>query len=190
MQPDTSIQAHPQVQAVRQNDESELKALYQRNYAKVERYVLDNNGSEEEAKDVFQEAFIAVWRNVQLGKYQQQENSSLDAYLVRIAKNKWLDQLRINKRRPVVSLTEQVNGTAEEDGLPQIEQQALDSIKKNLGLLGQMCREVLARFYYRKESMREIAADMNWTEATARNNKYRCLQQLRKMVNSKNPDLE
>ena len=50
------------------NDEQVLKYLYVTNYAKIEKYVLSNSGTIDEAKDIYQEAFIAVWRNVQLDK--------------------------------------------------------------------------------------------------------------------------
>ncbi|MCY7423222.1 MAG: hypothetical protein LH478_15935, partial [Chitinophagaceae bacterium] len=49
--------------AIRSNNALILSSLYRNNYFKVERYVVENNGSVTEAKDVFQEAFVAVWRN-------------------------------------------------------------------------------------------------------------------------------
>ncbi|MEI9913190.1 MAG: sigma factor [Bacteroidota bacterium] len=54
------------IRKLKANDEQALKALYAANYSKVENYVLDNSGSAEDAKDIYQEAFIAVWRNIQL----------------------------------------------------------------------------------------------------------------------------
>ena len=50
------------------NDEQVLKYLYVTNYPKIEKYVLSNSGTIDDAKDIYQEAFIAVWRNVQLDK--------------------------------------------------------------------------------------------------------------------------
>jgi DNA-directed RNA polymerase specialized sigma24 family protein len=41
---------------------------------------------------------------------------------------------------------------------------------------------VLTLYYFMKQSMSKIAAVFSWTEATAKNNKYRCLQRLRNMV--------
>lgn len=65
-------------------------------------------------------------------------------------------------------------GAANEEDAP-----AIMKIKEQFKKLGSTCREVLIRFYYRKESLRLIAGHFDWSEATARNNKYRCLQQLR-----------
>jgi len=61
----------------------------------------------------------------------------------------------------------------------------LELVKEEYERLGDPCRELLNRFYFKKESMREIAAHFSWTEASAKNNKYRCLQRLRNMVINK-----
>lgn len=188
MSRETSFNYREQFDAIRQNDEKALKHLYQSNYSKVEKYVLDNSGTIEEAKDIFQEAFISLWRNIQLDRFQPQHETSLDAYLFRIAKNKWLDQLRSVRKNNTVPLTENWEQAEEMKELTDKEQQHLENIKENFRLLGTVCRNLLERFYFYRQSMRTIAEKLNWTEATARNNKYRCLQQLRKLVNSKNTD--
>lgn len=191
MQPDTSIN-HIQLQArlssIKNNDEKALKLLYQTNYLKVEKYVLENSGTTDEAKDIYQDAFIALWRNIQLNKFQPGHETSLDGYLYQIAKNKWLDHLRSVKRSPLVALTDTENGVEEVNVLSEEEEQLLGNIKANFKLLGQQCRDVLDRFYFQKQSMRTIAEALQWTEATAKNNKYRCLQQLRKLLTSNTSD--
>lgn len=190
MTPDTSLKYQDQLSAIRENNEKVLKLLYQANYIKVERYVLDNSGTSDEAKDIFQEAFIALWRNIQLDRFQPQNGASLDAYLFSIARNKWLDYLRNVKRVRTISISIESNGIENIPELTVKESRSLKNIKESLQLLGEVCKEVLKRFYYQRQSMRTIAEAMNWTEATARNNKYRCLQQLRKLMNDKNPDHE
>ncbi|HEX8460782.1 MAG TPA: sigma-70 family RNA polymerase sigma factor [Segetibacter sp.] len=175
-----------QVKLIRSNDEKALKLFYQNNYPKVERYVLDNCGNIDEAKDVYQEAFIAVWRNIQLDRFQPQHEASLDGYLYQVAKNKWIDHLRKVKRIPLVALTNVENGIQEVELLKD-EELLIKNIKINFKRLGQVCKDVLSRFYYQKQSMKEIAEVLNWTEATTRNNKYRCIQQLRKFLRDNTP---
>jgi RNA polymerase sigma factor (sigma-70 family) len=169
-----------QVNAIRINDENVLRALYQNNFPKVEQYVLKNNGSTEQAKDIFQDAFIALWRNVQLDKFTPENETALDGYLYRISKNKWLDYLRSGHYKKVV----QMNDHMAEPLAPAMpeENEYINSIKQHFKQLGENCREVLARFYYHNESMRSIAATMGWTEETTRNNKYRCLQKLKAAI--------
>lgn len=176
-----------QFQAIRENDEKALQDLYQKNFYKTERYVLDNSGTTDEAKDIYQEAFIAVWRNVQLGRFQPQHNGSLEGYLFQLAKNKWLDHLRTARRKPVVPLTESINSLEAIQHVSEEEQALLNLVKKNMQQLGPQCRDVLERFYYRRQSLRTISEAFGWTEATAKNNKYRCLQRLKDALKNNKP---
>jgi len=169
-----------QINAIRANDEKVLNQLYLENYRSVEQYVLQNNGNYEEAKDIYQEAFVAVWRNIQMDRFQLKEAASLNGYLFRIAKYKWLDHLRSAGFRKMVALNGQAE-PAEKDSLPEFEDQQIDQLKKYVEQLGASCRDVLKRFYYKRESLRTIAVALDWTEATARNNKYRCLQKLKEL---------
>ncbi len=167
--------------AIKANDEDALKSLYEDNYFKIEMYVLNNNGTTEDAKDIYQEAFIAVWRNIQLDKFYPENESSLEGYLYRIAKNKWLDHLRSGRYKKTTSINDSATNL-EDDVLPEENIRYITEVKNKFKHLGENCREVLTRFYYKKESMRTIAEKFEWTEATAKNNKYRCLQRLRELL--------
>lgn len=173
--------ATDQVLAIKANDNAVLETLYHDNYYKIEQLVIKNSGSKEEAKDLFQEAFIAVWRSVQLDKFIPENENSLDGYLYRVARNKWMDQLRSGHNSKVVSL-EDYDGLQQEDEVSVEENALISDVKKHFKSLGDNCREVLKRYYYQNESLRTIANAMSWTEATARNNKYRCIQQLRTLM--------
>ena len=84
MQPDTFSQHNDLFQqfgAIKANDEQALKSLYKSGYGKVEKYVLNNKGSAEQAKDIYQDAFIAVWRNIQLDQFVPRNETALSGYL-------------------------------------------------------------------------------------------------------------
>ena len=168
--------------AIKANDEDVLKSLYEENYYKVERYVLMNSGSSEEAKDIYQEAFITVWRNIQMEKFYPENEHSLNVYLLRIAKNKWLDHLRSSHFRKTVPLMTSTEKEEREEELPEQDVHYIKEVKKYFLELGENCQELLIRFYYKKESMRTISKHFDWTEASTRNNKYRCLQKLRDLL--------
>ncbi len=170
-----------QIDALRANEEKALEQLYYQNYGKVEYYILQNNGSREDAKDIFQEAFTIVWRNIQLNKYEPREGSSIEAYLLRIAKYKWIDQLRQKSVKSNIPLPTELSEMIFEE-LEDEEVKQLNSIKDKFLQLGDNCKELLARFYYGRQPMREIARAFKWTEATAKNNKYRCVEKLKMLV--------
>src|SRR6187431_3228023 len=90
----------PQIEsaAILANDDKALEALYTTNFYKTETFVLANSGTAEEAKDIYQEAFISVWQNIKAGRFVPQNGSSLEAYLFQIVKHKWYDYLKAAKK--------------------------------------------------------------------------------------------
>ncbi|MBC7933886.1 MAG: sigma-70 family RNA polymerase sigma factor [Rhizobacter sp.] len=171
-----------QLEAIKNNSEPHLRELYRYNYKTVEKYVVQNSGTADEAKDIFQEAFIAVWRNIQLEKFIPQTENSLNAYIFQVSKNKWISYLRSAMHKKTIGLSGQEEKEMEVEEINVADKDQLDAIAENIHKLGDNCREILKRFYYNKESLRAIAAIFNWTEATARNNKYRCIEKLRNLL--------
>ena len=178
--------AFEQLLAIKLNDESALKALYKNNYHKIEAYILKNNGTEEQAKDIFQEAFVAVWRNIQLDKFQPENETAIDGYLYRIAKNKWMDHLRSSYYNKVVRMDD-AHPDEEIDTVAPEENEYLILVRKHFQHLGENCKKILTRFYFHNQSLRKIGAAMGWSEATARNNKYRCINKLKELISQNEP---
>ncbi|WP_126974307.1 RNA polymerase sigma factor [Gynurincola endophyticus] len=169
------------VEAIQRDDLHLLKRLYVHNFQQVNYYIVKNSGTEDDVKDIYQEAFLAVWRNVQLARFSPVDEKEFSAYLFRVAKNKWIDELRKKKTRQVVL----VNDSIDEIPFHQETDETdlyIDTVKSKYKHLGERCRELLKRFYFNKQSLKEIAAAFGWTEASAKNNKYRCLKQLRELV--------
>lgn len=159
-----------------------LKELYLSNYLNIEKYILANHGTKEDAKDIYQEAFLVYWRNMKLGKFSTFHSNSISGYLLQIAKNKWIDILRREKRMNFVPLDEESQLYDLSEDLNEEEKDYIDIVKKHYDELGEPCKTLLKLFYFHKESMKEIAKFFSWTDATAKNNKYRCLQRLRDKV--------
>ncbi len=168
--------------AIKANDEQVMQQLYVDNFDRVKQFVLRNNGTLDDAKDIYQEAYLSVWRNIQLDKFIPYREGALEAYLVQVARHKWLDHLGTSRYKHTVSLASEHENLMTFDALDDITEKRIQIIKTHFRTLGEGCRKLLTRFYYRNESMKEIAADMGWTEATAKNNKYRCMEKLRNMI--------
>ena len=169
---------------IKNNDSKIIRIFYQSQFKKVEQYVLANSGDPEEAKDIYQEAFVVLWKNVRAGKFLPENGTAIAGYLYQIAKNKWLDKLRGARNKVIVELDSNLSYQQEE-----IESEAEEHhlwIVQEFQNLGENCKEILKRFYFLKESMEQIATAFDWTPATARNNKYRCIQQLKEKWKTKN----
>jgi RNA polymerase sigma factor (sigma-70 family) len=165
------------------NNEKMLEQIYAANYPAIEKFILANSGTREDAKDIYQEAFLAFWRNVQLNKFEAQHENAVSSYLMRIAKFKWIDVLRKNETRKTTGMeTDHADESPVYDVLEKEEETYLNLVKTRYKTMGEPCKELLYRFYFKKEMMKQIAAHFSWTEATAKNNKYRCLHKLRNLV--------
>jgi RNA polymerase sigma factor (sigma-70 family) len=162
--------------AICQNDENVLKWIYQQNYSKVQQMVLANSGNVDQAKDIYQDAFLAFWTNVKTGKFRPENDTALSGYLYQISKNKWMDTCRSQAFKRTVFQEHFPDQIDEEE---EDQEALLIRIEGAFAKLGENCRDLLTRYYYRKDSLSSLASHFGWTEATTKNNKYRCMERLR-----------
>ncbi|WP_178987701.1 RNA polymerase sigma factor [Winogradskyella schleiferi] len=175
------------IEAVKNNDPQVLKNLYVNNYPKIEILVLRNSGSKDQAKDIYQDAFLAVWQNIKQDKFIPKSESSINGYLYTIAKNKWLDVLRSSgyKKTIVASqlghfeIKDEENNDIDDDILKD---KRLEDVMLAFKNLGQACKSLLRMFYFEKKSMKLIAEELALDSASTRNKKYRCMQKLKSLA--------
>lgn len=170
------------VALIKINDGHTLRLLYKTNFNKVKSYVLKNNGDASAAKDVYQEAFVAMWRNIKNDRFSSEGPSSVEGYLFQIAKNKWLDHLRSVRYKRTTFIQRELE--AEPSELEEMEEKnkKVEILMDSIGQLGTRCQTLLKLFYFERRSFREIAAITGLDEASARNAKYRCQEQLKQIT--------
>ena len=165
------------------NDQKVMQMVYQNTFPKFRSHVLKNSGDEAQAKDVFQEAFISCWRNIK--EDRATKNSNVEAYLFAIAKNKWTDYLRSSqfKNTMVSNTTVNLSIVVEDESSTQemVKHRQYRVLQEALGKLGINCKTLLQLFYFERKSMDTISKELNITSASARNQKYRCMEKLRRL---------
>ncbi|MEO1260469.1 MAG: sigma-70 family RNA polymerase sigma factor [Bacteroidota bacterium] len=162
-------------------EDAALRQVYVQHRMLILDFVKKNNGSAEEAKDVFQESVTAFYENVKQGRFKG--DSAVSSYLYSIARFNWLNRL---KRKGVGKKILETHKAAEvtESFLPRFlekekERQVLGVFEK----LGGDCKKVLVLHIYQFLSMQEIAATMNYdSDQVARNKKYKCLKKLKELI--------
>ncbi|TXD83834.1 sigma-70 family RNA polymerase sigma factor [Subsaximicrobium wynnwilliamsii] len=177
------------INAIKDNDSLALKEFYMANYPKIEQLILKNSGSKAHAKDIYQEAFIAVWNNLRTGRFAPENDSALQGYLYQISKNKWLDVLRSKRFKSTQSLTEERSLFLSQD--EETHEDPEETKRLNLAMeafknLGEPCKSLLKTFYFEQKSLRDIASEMAIEESSVRNKKYRCMEKLRSIVLASN----
>lgn len=162
-----------------------LEGVYATCFPTVKRLVLSNNGSEEEAKDVFQEAVMVLYDKLQQQKHFEL-SCRLGTFLYAVSRRLWLKMLR-NKGRFaseefIYSEEETQFFETEQDLLVHQEKEAqFQLMEQSLQRLGDPCRQILLDFYMRGKSMQRISEELGYTNAeNVKNQKYKCLQRLKK----------
>jgi RNA polymerase sigma factor (sigma-70 family) len=155
--------------------------IYRQFYPAIENMILRNKGTADDARDVFQDALIALYRQVNQGKFEGK--SSLKTYFYSICRNTWLKKLA--KKKNLREVDEPSSHLAAEDDIAgDLSRRERDTIiQQMLAEMDEGCREVLRLYYFDRLSMRKIAAICGCaSEQVAKNKKSRCMKKLRQLV--------
>ncbi len=162
------------------NSDAAYKEIYKAHYAMVRQFVLKNGGSDDDAKDLFQEAVIALWDNIHSGKYRHTNEAMLHGYFRRICKFKWMETLRGHGRMVTLTGDEDFDADTDETALQRlVKRDEINEFERIFGALSDKCRQILALFYYEQKNMKEISALTGYEVVSMRNEKYKCIEKLK-----------
>jgi RNA polymerase sigma factor (sigma-70 family) len=177
------------VNALVQNDTLVIREIYEKYSGKIMQYVIDNNGSKDDAADIFQEALIAIYR--QAKQKQLQLTCPFEPFLLLICKRQWLNELKKRNRRPVtkelddVSIGEDVYALAEQ--LQQYDKK-MQLFLQCLNELGAICREIIQKCLSGQDQ-EQIALQLNMKYGYLRKKKSECMASLAKKIYEKKAGL-
>ncbi len=173
------------LESIREGGHKGFQYLKNKMSAKIRQHVRKNSGSSVDADDLFQDAAISLYLNIKEGKFQPQNESSLEAYFMRICVFQWKSKLRKTKRLGEVELKEfdKSDDSGENDDL-MLYDQKMDLMLAHFNQMGSPCKEVLEKFYFHKLSLDEIASEFEWTYGYARKVNYKCKKRLQKKIES------
>jgi RNA polymerase sigma factor (sigma-70 family) len=161
---------------LKQGDENTLDLLYKQNYRMMIKLIVKNNGSEEEAKDIYQESLIVLWQKIRDPNFIL--TSKISTYLYSICLNLWRKELE-RKKRFSYEIKEEV------DIIDMDRDERIKIINKCIQQLGETCRDVLTYYYFDRLSMVEIAEKMGFANSdTSKTKKYKCKKELDLLVKS------
>ena len=171
------------VAAIRRGDDRALAQLYRLHLPMISHYVLQNSGTEDEAKDVYQEGIMVFYEKVRDGSLEL--SCQIKTYLYAVCRRLWLKRLtektrfggRLDDHEPYLE-------TGAEADLLEAEERdrRFATMGEALERLGEPCRSLLEGFYLLDKSMQQLTADFGYTNAdNAKNQKYKCLVRLKKL---------
>ena len=169
------------LEGLAKNDSRSIEILYKQNFGIIQSFITQNNGSYDDARDVFQEAMVVLYEKSKDPNFEL--TSQIKTYIYSICRRLWLKKLQYNQKiiSPVETLQETVPVEEEIEQKIQLDNdfEMMDVAMKSLG---EPCKSLLEAYYINKKHMTEIADEFGYTNAdNAKNQKYKCLMRLKKL---------
>ena len=163
------------------SDKKAIEAIYRDNFNMIQSLVINNNGSADDAKDVFQEAMIVLYEKARSGNFEL--NCQIKTYMYSVCRRLWLKRLQqLNRFSPPVESLELTVPVEEEIEEHEKRNSEFEMMDKAIGSLGEPCKSLLEAYYLQKQNMQVIAVNFGYTNAdNAKNQKYKCLMRLKKI---------
>jgi len=175
------------IEGIRKQDERIITEMYTAYFPSVRHYIYRNNGSAEDARDIFHDAFVVLLEKIRSNSLDL--NCSVKTYLYAICKNLWLKKISAYKAVHIQY------GDLEDTlaGANPINQEFYDInrayllYQKQFALMSPTCRKLI-QYFLEGYSYQEITKLMNYeNEGYARKRKYRCIKLLIKRIKT-DPD--
>lgn len=155
-------------------DEGALEFLYKKYYRMMTKLVISNSGTEEEARDVYQDALIVFWQKATSGNLVL--TSKMSTFIYSICQNLWRKELDRKKR-----LSNEEKDSSVEMDTETLEREKI--IASCIEQLGDTCKKVLTYYYFDEMSMQDIADKLGFANTdTAKTKKYKCKKKLDELV--------
>lgn len=146
--------------------------------------VLQNNGTEADAADVFQEAIVDIYKKAKAGFTL---SCPMEAFLYMICRNRWLNALTRKKYNNVTFADDEgYSNLVSEDSFANAEQILISQNRKHLienklAELGESCRQLL-QYNWGGKKLEEIADLMKTSYAYIRKKKGDCMGKLIELI--------
>jgi RNA polymerase sigma factor (sigma-70 family) len=149
--------------------------LYKTCLPSVSNYICRNGGSDDDARDVFQEALLALYKQAQESTFVL--TASIKTYLFSICRYQWLKTLRKNKR---------LEPLRENFDLPDINNNVIIHLEMaerfiilqdHISKFNGNSRKIL-ELHFQKYSTNEIAQKLSLSKLYVKKKKFECKKQL------------
>ncbi len=164
-----------------ENDKQAIERIYRDNYAMIQAFILNNSGSHDDARDIFQEAMIVLFEKTRTETFEL--SSQLKTYIYSVCRRLWLKKLnQMNRYSGRLDNMEDTIPVDEDMELHEKRDADFTLMENAMSKIGEPCKSLLDAYYIQKKHMQEIAADFGYTNAdNAKTQKYKCLMRLKKL---------
>lgn len=164
------------LEGIAASDNVSIHKVYDMALPSIIHWVKENSGEEEDARDIFQEAMIALFKKCQGDDFEL--TCTLKSFLRIICRNLWLAKLRKKDkalRADLQELDEMIIDDNLQKHLEQAEKRKL--FFEHFNLLGAKCKKILSE-YFAKTPVKEIAKQLETSESYIKKRKFMCKKKL------------
>jgi len=171
------------IEQLRAGNEQAVRQIYRDAFTYCASFVTKNNGTSEDARDIFQNVLIVFYKKLEDLNFEIESN--LKTYLYAITKNLWFTHLRKAKKTGLHLVMDEEDNPLKfsDDGselkAKQEEEEQLLELEEHLRNHSAKCQKLLRLFFYEKKNYREVAALMDYSESYVRKKKMKCIAALR-----------
>lgn len=167
-------------EAIKKGDKQGIKEIYSTYLPRITSFILKNNGTEDDAKDIFQEAIIVFFKKIKTGNFTL--TASFYTYLYGICRNLWFQKLQKNHKKTVTFSTEwEFKDDTDVEQIIQTEERH-KLFRAKFRELSENCQKLLQLFFQRTP-MKEIVKIMGYGSLSyAKKRKFECKEKLVALV--------
>lgn len=165
------------------NDTIVLQSIYKNFYSKINFFIKKNNGDDDDANDIFQEAIIIIYRKLKANDLVL--DCTFETYLYSVCRFLWLKHLERRKlEKEKIKDNHEYNEDIYDDNLEKVVDlnDRYRLFQKHFANLGKDCQKVL-QLYFDKVPLKSIAQIMGFkSEKYAKKRKFKCKEYLIKSI--------
>ena len=165
---------------IRNRDSQVIGKIYKDILPGITSWIRQNGGNEDDAKDIFQEMIISIYKNSQKPDFRI--TCTFWSYALIVCKNLWFAKNRNKSKMVYKESLEGEDVSIDKNIQNEIEQQEqLILYRKHFQKLGDSCQKILSLFFAKKK-MTEIAEKLNMSAGYVKKQKFNCKEKLIKSI--------
>ena len=158
--------------------------LYKTLFPGVKQYILKNNGTVEEAEDIFQDSLLLLYKYIKTNRLD--EIKEINSFLFTVCRNNYINSAKVKNRNTSLSTSKEYIDNEETGYELMLTTEREKTIMELLTLTGERCKDLLFATIYESLSMKEICAKLGFsTEDAAKTKHYKCKQRLMEALKGK-----
>lgn len=161
-------------------NETGILQIYKKMYPSVLSYIVKHDGTEHDAKEIFQKALLQLVVRTRVKGFQVK--TSFEGYFFTVCKNLWIKEIKSLKDRVTNEGNPYLINEEREIALCALEQEKWELFQEKLSGLSENCRKVL-KCVFTKTPYIQIANKFGYnSENVVRQRVHKCKAQLREAI--------